>query len=236
MSNQYFQFKQFTVWHDKCAMKVGTDGVLLGAWINPGNATRILDIGAGTGVIALMLAQKTNAIIDAIDIDKDAVQQAQDNIKRTPWKNRISVIETSFQEFAKTSNYKYDLIVTNPPYFENSLKSNNIPRNIARHNDSLPFEELLQGVSRLLDNNGKFSVILPYVDAQIFIVDAALCHLYCNVKTMVKPSDKKKVSRILLEFSSERKKIIETSISILNSENEYSKEYKNLTKDFYLNF
>ena len=148
MANPYFQFKKFTVWHDKCAMKVGTDGVLLGEWASTERCQRILDVGTGTGLIALMLAQRSTAILDAIDIDSDACLQAQENIAKSPFANRIQVYQTSLSEYMPDENIKYDLIVSNPPYFIDSLKCPDTKRNLARHTDTLSLPDLLRGTRR----------------------------------------------------------------------------------------
>lgn len=137
MSESSFQFKEFTVFHDKCAMKVGTDGVLLGAWTECDNCKDMLDIGTGCGLIALMLAQKSAAFIDAIEIDNTAAIQAADNFKNSKWSNRLTIIHKSLQVHANSTSKKYDLIVSNPPFFENSLKTPLASRNIARHNEHL---------------------------------------------------------------------------------------------------
>ena len=162
MSQPYFQFKQFTVWHDKCAMKVGTDGVLLGAWTPVKSSVRILDIGTGTGLVALMLAQRSTASITALEIDEAAAAQATENINRSPWKNRIEVIQQDFKHYSsKNGISKFDTIVSNPPYFNASLKCSDEQRNKARHNDSLTYEELLAGVSGLLSQEGTFTIVIP---------------------------------------------------------------------------
>ena len=168
MPSTSFAFKQFIIKQDKCAMKVGTDAVLLGAWIIPNGSKHILDIGTGTGVISLMLAQKTVAQIDAIDIEEEAFIQAKQNVSESKFSKQIHVIHSSFQEYAKTAVKKYNLIVTNPPYFEQSLKSSDEQRSHARHADVLPFEELLDGVLKLLDEKGKFCLILPTLEAVKF--------------------------------------------------------------------
>ncbi|MEE0972800.1 MAG: methyltransferase, partial [Paludibacteraceae bacterium] len=160
MRNSFFRFKQFTVYQDRCAMKVGTDGVLLGVLADVSKATRILDIGTGTGLIALMLAQRQkDAHVDAIEIDEQAAQQAQENIAQSPF-CYIHVHTTALQAYNSTQ--PYDLIVSNPPYFVDSLKAPNAARNLARHTDSLSFADLLQGAERLLHNDGCFWVILPH--------------------------------------------------------------------------
>ena len=150
MPNPYFRFKKFTVYHDRCAMKVGTDGVLLGAWVNV-SGDNILDIGTGTGLISLMMAQRNEkAVIDAIDIDSDAVSQAKDNIGNSPFSNRINSWNASLQEFSSKVEKRYDVIVSNPPFFVQSLKSPNKERSVARHTDSLPVADLIKGGGCLL--------------------------------------------------------------------------------------
>jgi tRNA1Val (adenine37-N6)-methyltransferase len=236
MSNPYFQFKQFTVWHDQCAMKVGTDSVLLGAWTDTEEASSILDIGTGTGIIALMLAQRSHAHIDALDIDSIACQQASDNIRKSPWPDKIRVINKSFENYYRNSTDKYDLLVSNPPFFKNSLKPEDNKRSMARHADSLPYQELLAGVAQLITDNGRFCIVLPYTEAQLFIVDAALHYLYCNLKLNVKPCTSDKVNRVLMQFSKKRTILSEENISILDDKRKYTLDYKKLTKEYYLNF
>jgi tRNA1Val (adenine37-N6)-methyltransferase len=236
MANAYFGFKQFTIWQEHCAMKVNTDGVLLGAWTNPSDAKNILDIGTGTGLIAIMLAQKSDAHIDAVEIDANACGQSKENVKLCPWSARINIIHSSFQDFSEQSPIRYDLIITNPPFFSNSLKCEAEKRNLARHNDSLLPEELISGVDRLLTPNGHFCLILPFADSQTFIVDGALHQLYCNRMTILLPNLNKKPHRVMMEFSRQRNKIIENNLAIHNNIGSYSDDYKQLTKDFYLAF
>ncbi len=236
MANHYFEFKQFKISQENCAMKVGTDGVLIGAWTNPGDAAKLLDIGTGTGLIALMLSQVSKANIDAVEIDAGAYYQALENVEQSTWKERISVIHTSLQDYIKSTVKKYDLIVTNPPFFTNSLKSGHDKRNLARHNDSLSPEDLLTGVDHLLEPTGCFYLILPYVEAQLFIVDAALYNLYCVRKTNILPLAHKKPSRIMMEFSRQRRKVIENDLIIQLKSGEYTSDYRLLTDKFYLNF
>ncbi len=172
MSNPYFRFKQFTVYHDRCAMKVGTDGCLLGAWTplpsSTTNPIHVLDVGTGSGLIALMLAQRLpNAIIDAIDIDPGAIEQATFNFAQSPWPNRLRAHLCSLQEWhshltpSSQWNGLYDLIVSNPPYFINSLPNPDQQRNMARHTDTLSYAELFSCCTQLLSPTGIFSIILP---------------------------------------------------------------------------
>lgn len=239
MPGTTFAFKQFIIKQDKCAMKVGTDAVLLGAWIKPNESTiKILDIGTGTGVIALMLAQKTSAHIDAIDIDEEACLQANQNVTESKFANQVTITYSSFQSFTKTSNNKYNLIVTNPPYFEQSLKSTDEQRSHARHADVLPFEELLDGVIKLLDIKGKFCLILPTLEAVKFRYMAEKKGLSLSKLLRVKSKiDKDIEKRHLMQFEFKASEFSEQTIAIEEEErHQYTKAYKDLTKDYYLNF
>ncbi|MFC2096527.1 tRNA1(Val) (adenine(37)-N6)-methyltransferase [Bacteroidota bacterium] len=237
MPNDYFKFKQFTISQDKCAMKVGTDGVLLGAWANWANAENVLDIGAGTGLIALMIAQRSNAHIDAIEIDEEACKQAKENVKNSPWNNSINIINQSFQEFSESVNKKYDLIISNPPYFQDSLFAPDKKRTDARHNSNLKLEDLIQGSENLLNDNGIISIILPYLEGNMFILKASEMGLYCIRQTNVLPKPNREPKRLLLEFRKEKMPLVEQELIIeLNKRHEYSEAYRNLTKDFYLAF
>ena len=232
--NQFFRFKQFTVHQDRCAMKVSTDGVLLGAWTEPGEASTILDVGTGTGHIALMLAQKSKATIDAIEIEPEASKQADDNAAKSPWKDRITVTCTSFQDYYRQYSSLYDLIVSNPPFFRNSLKTPDDGRNLARHADTLSSEDLLIGVERLLTPQGRFCLILPYIESSLFLVDAALHNLYCVRKTYVKPTPHKNITRVLMELRRERSKLNEQYLIVQQEDGKYTADFAALTKDYYL--
>jgi len=238
MPNTSFAFKQFTIKQDKCAMKVGTDAVLLGSWVMPNGSKYVLDIGTGTGVISLMLAQKTQAHIDAIDIDEDAVWQAKQNVSDSKFSQQISVAKSSLQEYAKNTTRKYNLIVTNPPYFEQSLKSSDEQRSHARHADVLPFEELLDGVLKLLDEKGKFCLILPTLEAEKFRALAEKRGLHLSKLLRVKSRiDKETDKRHLMQFEIKPTEFSETTIAIeLSERHQYTEEYKDLTKDYYINF
>ncbi len=238
MPNTSFAFKQFIIKQDKCAMKVGTDAVLLGAWVMPNGSKYVLDIGTGTGVITLMLAQKTEAHIDAIDIDEYAVIQAKQNALGSNFKDQITVTQISLQEYAKNCNRKYNLIVTNPPYFEQSLKSSDEQRSHARHADVLPFEELLDGVLKLLDEKGKFCLILPTLEAEKFRALAEKRGLHLSKLLRVKSRiDKDTDKRHLMQFEVKPTEFSEKTIAIeLSERHQYTEDYKELTKDYYVNF
>jgi len=237
MPNDYFQFKQFTVYHDRCAMKVGTDGVLLGAWADVSGASSILDVGSGSGLIALMMAQRTeSAKIFAVEIDRQASDQSKENYARSPWNDRLIPVNDSFQHFAQTTSQRFDLIISNPPFFSNSLKAAGQERTDARHDDSLPHPALLHHSSVLLNEHGKLAVIIPFDICSSFISAAAAENLFCIRKTLVSSKPGQAFIRALLEFSKKPHPVEKTNFVIYTGANDYSAEYKNLTKDFYLNF
>lgn len=218
-------------------MKVGTDGVLLGAWTRPEDAARILDIGTGTGLIALMMAQKSKALITAVEIDKDAADQAQQNAENSPWHERIRVLQSSVQEFSANSGKKFDLIISNPPYFHQSLKNPGKKRSLARHNDSLPFVELIKAVTNLLESKGRFTVILPAVSWSHFNMLAEEAELFPNRKLLVKPNLTLPPKRILVEYSFSHTHCKTDEIAIEKYDrHDYTQEYRELTRDFYLAF
>lgn len=237
MSADKFEFKQFTINQSKCAMKVGTDAVLLGSWVEINNAQQILDIGTGTGVIAMMMAQKSNAQIIALDIDAIACEQSRENVNHSPWANRINILNESLQNFTVNENLKFDLIVSNPPYFVDAYKSAEEARNQARHADQLPFIDFIQCSIKLLNNDGKICIILPTKESIKFRELAAANHLYLTKIMHVKTTEYKDEKRQLLQFELVNKKLIEETLVIEQEERHcYSKEYKELTKDFYLAF
>jgi tRNA1Val (adenine37-N6)-methyltransferase len=230
-----FQFKQFTVEQAKTAMKVGTDGVLLGAWTDFSQAEKVLDIGTGTGLIALMAAQQCEAEITAVEIEKSAAEQAKRNFENSLWKKRLTIINLSLSDFVQQNNYKYDVIVCNPPFFTNSLKNPNAERSLARHNDSMPFDELLKYSSELLAVKSRLSLILPAEIEFEFLKTAKKNGLFPNKITGVSSNPQMPVKRILIEFSKEKISPKKNYISIETCErHSYSDEYINLTREFYL--
>lgn len=236
-----FQFKRFGIDDALCAQKVGTDSVLLGAWADiPSNCKNILDVGTGSGLLALMLAQRTlyDTHIHAIDIDEQAIKQAQLNFNNSEWTNRLTLQHTSLQAF--TSQSKFDLIISNPPYFENALKSNNNQRNIARHTDSLSLQELFTWSANLLNEEGILSIIIPFQQLDI-AQSLAANYLLVPVKTTkVKGNKNANYKRALISFCFQKEqqnfKAITDELLIEVSRNVYTDDYKELTKDFYLNF
>lgn len=234
MSNPGFQFKQFTVHHDLCAMKVGTDGVLLGAWAPCETATKVLDIGTGSGLIALMLAQRSQASITAIDIDEGAIKQAEINLGASPWSSRMRVIHASLQEFCQQSPGKFDLIVSNPPYFINALKSGQTPRDCARHADTLPLETLMHCTAQLLSPSGKASFVFPADSADQLEDIAWEEDLHLTHRTDVSNNEDGKPKRVLMTFCFSRTPIIRNQLVLRDKNNKYTDAFKALCGDFYL--
>ncbi len=232
MPNSYFQFKQFTVSHDKCGMKVGTDGVLLGAWVNVDHAKNILDIGTGTGLLALMVAQRSVAHIVALEIDKHAAKQAEENVSNSPWADRIEVIETDFKVYV--SDRKFDVIISNPPYFIDSLASPDLQRTMARHSGELTHIELLRGVSQLLSTDGEFSVVIPIETVDSFKEIAESCGLFPCRQMLVTTKLGGAPKRALITFSFTGQACETTHLLTEVARHQYSKEYIALTKDYYL--
>ena len=235
MANSFFRFKQFTVFQENCAMKVGTDGVLLGAWAGVGENKYILDIGTGTGLVAMMLAQRNaNAMVKAIDIDTSCISQSQQNIACSPFSHQIDVEEMLFQEFAVAQNMHYNLIVSNPPFFQNSLKSPCTSRNHARHTDSLSFYEVISLGAHLLSEDGRIALILPYEYKQPILEHAATVSLFANRITNVFPLPHKPAKRLLVEFGSTKTECIEADLTIELDRHQYTREFIALTNEFYL--
>jgi len=238
MPNNYFEFKQFRIYQDGAAMKVGTDGVLLGAWMQlDGTEQHILDIGTGTGLLALMMAQRSRATaIDAVEIDEAAVRQAKSNAATSPWTERIHIHHIPIQDFVRQATARYDHIVSNPPFFVRSLKAPDAARSAARHTDTLAFEDLISAANTLMTPRGRFSVIYPTEEAAVFETLAAENGLYCKRRTKVKGTSESAIKRILMEFSQSKTAIRENELVIELARHQYSPEYITLTRDFYLKF
>ena len=232
-----FQFKQFAVNQDQCAMKIGTDGVLLGAWVPIDNCPNsILDIGTGTGIIALMLAQRCDAQqIDALEIDENAYEQAVDNFESSPWSDRLFCFHAGLDEFVEEPEDEYDLIVSNPPFYTEDYFSNNEQRDLARFADAMPFEDLIEAADLLLSENGIFSVIIPFKEEASFIALAEKYELYPIKITRVKGTPTTEIKRSLLAFKRfELPVLLANELIIETARHQYTPEYMELTKDFYL--
>jgi len=235
MANDYFRFKQFTIKQGQAGFKVTTDSVLLGAWADLAEAETILDIGTGTGILALMAAQRSNALITAIEPDSGSFSQALSNFASSKWSDRIRPVNMSIQQFAINTEMRFDAIITNPPYFTSSLLNPDPRKAMARHNTALPPEELIANAEQLLTDKGQLHLVMPADAWKYFIAIAEKESMYCQriLKILPKPTDPPK--RLLLSFG--RKKITSEESSLVietGVRHHYSDEYKSLTDDFYL--
>lgn len=236
MSNQYFQFKQFRIDQGACAMKVTTDACIQGAWTPINDLVKtVLDIGAGTGLLSLMLAQRNpGIIIDAIELDSDAAGQARENTTNSPWKDRIKVIEADVRDFVLSR--KYDLIITNPPFFTNSLLSNRQTRNIARHTLQLSFHDLLNVIDHNLSDEGYVSVLLPYSEYEIWRKLSEQAGLIETRRLLVRHSQNATVNRVVGIFAKKEKAItLDEALVIYDSSGNYTPQFTDLLSPFYLN-
>ena len=232
-----FSFKKFSLNQDRTAMKIGTDGVLLGAWSPISeNAFNVLDIGTGTGIIALMLAQRSNAEqIDAVEIDEDAYEQATENFENSPWSDRLFCYHAGLDELIEEPEDEYDLIISNPPFYTENYKTEDIQRDLARFEDAMPFEMLVEAADLLLSENGIFSVIIPFKEEERFLALAKEFELYPMKITHVKGTPTSEIKRSLLAFKRFATKEIEINELVIETERHvYTAEYITLTKDFYL--
>lgn len=236
MSNPYFRFKQFTVFHHKCAMKVGTDGVLLGAWTGVDDVSEVLDVGTGTGLIALMVAQRNPlAMVIAIDVDEQAVEQARENIGTSPFSDRIAVEHFDFRQFVENSSKRFDLIVSNPPYFSHSLLPPDRKRARARHSVSLTLDDLLRLSAGCLAPEGVLSLVLPYDKKDELERLSAKYRYYLKRQTSVYPLPCTQPKRLLVELTLVPVKGYETdSLTIEASRHQYTKDFSDLVSDFYI--
>jgi tRNA1Val (adenine37-N6)-methyltransferase len=233
-----FYFKQFVIHQDRCAMKVGTDGVLLGAWAEVQGVNSVLDIGTGTGLIGIMLAQRAaHARIDCVEIDRSAYEQAAENIARSPWAERLQAIHAPVQEYAQQQPRQYDLIVSNPPFFSGGTFSAKGNRVNVRHTVKLPHGDLLSVARDLLAPQGRFSVILPYLEGLRFKELARNYNLYCTKSMEVLPKADKPVERLLLQFERQPRQLAgreERLVIQYDTRNDWTEEYIALTGAFYL--
>ncbi len=235
MANDFFDFKQFKISQRQAAFKVGTDGVLLGAYAEISGVRNILDVGTGTGLIAIMLAQRCEADIRAIEPDYESYLQCLENVGHCKWKERIKVENKSLQEFSSAG--QFDLIVVNPPYFSDSLRNPDPRISAARHNDALTNNELLKNASRLLNENGRLQLILPYTEGNIFIAEANEYGFFCNDILKIKPLPKSEVRRMILTFCRQKHRTTEKFLTIeYGKRHEFTEDYIRLVKDFYLKF
>ncbi len=235
MGNSWFQFKQFHLTQEKSALKAGTDGVLLGAWCKVDGAGTILDVGTGTGLIALMTAQRSDAHIHAVEINESASADALLNFQQSPWSDRLKLFTSDFNDFSDVHLCQYDLVVCNPPFFNKSLRSNNTASSMARHDVTLTFRQLITGARQVLKDDGRLAVIIPAAAFDDFRETARLEGFYLSRKTSVIPKIGRPAKRMLLEFSVTACYPDRNEFAILIDGNRYSDDFIALTREFYLN-
>ncbi|PCI29030.1 MAG: hypothetical protein COB67_05020 [SAR324 cluster bacterium] len=230
----YFQFKQFQVNQEHCAMKITTDSCLLGAYVPVGQASTILDIGAGTGVLALMLAQRSTCWVDAVEIDRDTVCQAEANMLQSPWRGRLQIYEASVQNFMGGRVEQYDCIVSNPPYYSQSQLSVQRKKKIAWHDVTLNFYDLVHAAKRLLSNEGTFHLILPFLETQRFIDIAVEQGLFPVERLNIAPQADRPVNRVILSLSHHTKTLIEKDFVLYQDHQVYTHQARTLFSPYYL--
>jgi tRNA1Val (adenine37-N6)-methyltransferase len=237
MPNDYFRFKQFVVNQDKCAMKVNTDSCIFGAIIEHPNPNSILDIGTGTGILALMMAQRfPQAMIYAVEIDPSAAKQAEDNFNLSLWKDRLIIKHSSIQEFAKTTGSRFDLIISNPPWFTEHYKSPDAKRTLARHNDFLPFKDLLKCVSKLISVTGIFYITLPLRESEIFRDLITLKGFQICCEYLIRPGPVQEPVRMIYGYTASGIPCRRSELNIYDEPGNYSSSFIQLLSDFYLAF
>ncbi|MBX3255102.1 MAG: methyltransferase [Chitinophagaceae bacterium] len=235
MPNPYFRFKQFTIYHDRCAMKVSTDSCIFGAWFAAKAlpSTNILDIGAGSGLLTLMLAQKMPATFHAIEKDAGSFEQLEQNIHNSPWNNRITTFHSDAVRFEFPG--KYDFIISNPPFYENELRSPDNRKNMAMHDSSLTLDMLIQIIDRNLTQDGSFGILLPYYRKDHFMQLAGEKKFYTLEECHVRQTPQHPYFRSILHFSKSRQPVNPVrTLTIRNSSNTYTPEFISLLKDYYL--
>ncbi|CAM3399384.1 tRNA1(Val) (adenine(37)-N6)-methyltransferase [Yersinia entomophaga] len=233
-----FTFKQFFVAHDRCAMKVGTDGVLLGAWVPLQQARRVLDIGCGSGLIALMIAQRSSSevLIDGVELESEAAEQATENAQASPWHDRIRIYSADVNAFAEHHPHQYDLIVSNPPYFSPAVACRDEARNTARYTGSLTHEALLRSAERLITPEGRFCVVLPHSIGEDLAASAVQQGWFVRQQVDVRDRPGKPLHRMLLVLSRQDGEKLHQHLTLRQAEDVYSPEFCQLIGDFYLNY
>lgn len=240
MGGDSFRFQQFTINQTVSAMKVGTDGVVIGSWAAlSGDERSVLDVGTGTGLIAMMVAQRApQAAVTAVEVESGAAREAAANFAASPFADRLSIVSSDFQSFAKSCCHKFDLVVSNPPYFNGTYKSIDAQRTAARHTELLPSEDLIEGVLQVIEpEHGRFAAIFPYADAAVFIAKAAGAGLYCSRLLEILPKSGRSAKRMAAEFTTTRPaEVITEQLVILDESGCYTDQFKVLTRGFYLKY
>jgi tRNA1Val (adenine37-N6)-methyltransferase len=231
-----FHLKPFSLQHHRSTMKVGTDAMILGVWANVEKVSYALDIGTGCGIISLLIASRSNAKITAIDIDNESINEANENFQNSPYSDRLQAVLADLNNFSINSNTKFDLIVSNPPFFVNDLRSMDEKRKMARHSDNLSYSQLCEGVNHLISSNGKFCIVLPYEESRQFVEIAKKNALFQSKQFVIFPREGMLPNRINFEFSKNQgEKIITEKFTIRNLNDTFTSQYIDLLKDYYLN-
>ena len=230
-----FRFRHFLVEDSRSTMKVGTDAMLLGSWVQPGTALSILDLGTGCGILALMMAQVSGARIDAIDIHRPSVDEAEYNVSQSPWAGRIRVVHRSVEEHSRLAGNMYDIIISNPPFFNNSLKPSSAKKLLAKHEYALTLEILLECSMKLMHVESSLCLILPVKEAKLFTLMALGKGLFPARRLIVRPSPSKQAHRTLIEFRFKSiLQPVEDDLIILDPGNQFSEKYLSMTQNFHL--
>ncbi|WP_039055933.1 tRNA1(Val) (adenine(37)-N6)-methyltransferase [Enterobacter sp. Bisph1] len=231
-----FTFKEFFVAHDRCAMKVGTDGVMLGAWSPVSKARHVLDIGTGSGLLALMLAQRTSqdVAITAVELDQQAAEQARTNVQASPWNQRITVHQADIRQWSTENTARYDLIVSNPPYFDEGVQCATPERDKARYTTTLDHQALLEIAAALITEEGFFCVVLPIEGCEVFTAKALKLGWHLRLRTDVSETESRLPHRVLLAFSPRDGELFADRLAIRGPDQRYSESYTALTQAFYL--
>ena len=224
------------MYHHRSAMKIGTDAMILSAWADINSVNSVLDVGTGSGIIALMMAVRTNATIDAVELDKMSALESQDNFNRSPFSDRLSIFKNDYTAFAKNASIKYDLVISNPPFFINDMRPDNNQRKQARHTDSLTYEQLCLSTKQILDKAGKFCLVLPYSESKIFLEKASEIGFYLSKRLLIFPKPCKEPNRVNLELKhSSQKTILEEKFIIRDERGFFTQQYVDLLGNYYTN-
>lgn len=231
-----FHLKQFSLLHHQSSMKVGTDALLLGIWTSIDKVARILDVGTGCGILALLAAARSQALVDAVELDESSFKEAAENFFNAPFHKRLYAIHDDFNHFAAVADQKYDLIISNPPFFINDMRASEKKRNDARHGDRLNYEGLCKGTSALLNKDGRFCLVLPYEESKVFIQIAATYNLHVNRQLLIIPKRGLPPNRINLELSFNTHALLSEAFVIRETDGTFTHQYIRFFKDFLIGF
>ncbi len=228
-----FHFKQFSLYHHRSTMKVGTDAVLLGVWTDVKDVSEALDIGTGSGILSLLLAARSQCRVEAVEIDHASVEEARDNFSNSPFANRLFIHQADFNLFTKQNKKRYDLIISNPPFFINDRKSEKEHKRLARHTDTLTYEQLIDGVRHLLKPNGRISVVLPYREGQHFIQLAIRKGLFVQRQMIIFPKPCREPNRMNIQLGFEKTPVDQEKFIIRNEDGSFTNAYRSYLEDYY---